>query len=388
MHDHFIKFVKDIYGEGFVPLHRPVFEGKERDYILDCIDSNFVSSAGEMIVEFEEQVALYTGSKYAVATVNGTAALHTCLILNGANSSSEIITQALTFVATGNAISYCGAAPIFLDVDIDTMGLSPSALKSFLAKNAKSKDGRTINRLTGKNIVACLPMHTFGHVARVEELSEICNEYDIQLIEDAAESLGSFSGGRHSGTFGVLGAFSFNGNKIITTGGGGMIVTNDDALARRAKHLTTTAKIAHPYQYNHDQIGFNYRMPNINAALGKAQFENLDYFLKEKRIVANRYREFFNDLGVSFITERPGTASNYWLNAIRLNDAAERDSFLSETNRAGIMTRPIWTLMTKLDMFKGCQHDGLKNSIWLEERVVNIPSSVPNTSKDVTRAKK
>ena len=378
MDDQFIKLVRDIYGNDFVPLHRPVFEGNEKRYTLDCIDSNFVSSAGEMILEFEQKVATYTGSKYAIATVNGTAALHTCIKLSGANSSTEVITQALTFVATGNAINYCGSSPIFLDVDIDSMGLSPKALKSFLSNHTIYKDGKTINRQSGKHIIACIPMHTFGNVCRIEELLEICNEYNIQLIEDAAESLGSLSNNKHTGTFGVMGAISFNGNKIITTGGGGMIITDDENLAIKAKHITTTAKIAHPYEYNHDQIGFNYRMPNLNAALGKAQVENLDYFIKEKRLVAKKYMNFFDEAGVGFVTERAGTVSNYWLNAILLSNSEERDSFIKSTNKAGVMTRPIWTLMTDLDMFKDCQHDDLSNSIWLQARVVNIPSSVPN----------
>jgi dTDP-4-amino-4,6-dideoxygalactose transaminase len=240
------------------------------------------------------------------------------------------------------------------------------------------KDGKTINRQSGKHIIACIPMHTFGNVCRIEELLEICNEYNIQLIEDAAESLGSLSNNKHTGTFGVMGAISFNGNKIITTGGGGMIITDDENLAIKAKHITTTAKIAHPYEYNHDQIGFNYRMPNLNAALGKAQVENLDYFIKEKRLVAKKYMNFFDEAGVGFVTERAGTVSNYWLNAILLSNSEERDSFIKSTNKAGVMTRPIWTLMTDLDMFKDCQHDDLSNSIWLQARVVNIPSSVPN----------
>lgn len=378
MVNRFINIVRDIFGDGFVPLHRPVFEGNEKRYTLDCIDSNFVSSAGEMILEFEKQIAAYTGSKYAIATVNGTAALHTCIKLSGANSSTEVITQALTFVATGNAISYCGSSPIFLDVDMDSMGLSPKALKAFLSKNTIYKDGKTINKQSGKHIVACIPMHTFGHVCRIEELLEICNEHNIELIEDAAESLGSFSNNKHSGTFGTMGAISFNGNKIITTGGGGMIITDDENIAINAKHITTTAKVAHPYEYNHDQIGFNYRMPNLNAALGKAQAENLDYFIKEKRLVAQKYMNFFDEVGVTFVTERKSTISNYWLNTILLSNTDERDLFIQSTNKAGVMTRPIWTLMTDLDMFKDCQHDDLSNSIWLQERVVNIPSSVPN----------
>lgn len=378
MIDKFIKLVRDIYGDDFVPLHRPVFQGNEKAYTLQCIDSNFVSSAGEMISEFEKEVANFTGSKYAVATVNGTSALHTCIRLSGADSSTEVITQALTFVATANAIDYCGADPIFLDVDIDTMGLSPMALRSFLAKNVIQKDGKTINKQTGKHIIACIPMHTFGHACRIEEIVKICDEYNIQLIEDAAESLGSYSNGKHTGTFGIMGAISFNGNKIITTGGGGIIVTDDKNLAMQAKHITTTAKLAHPYEYNHDQIGFNYRMPNLNAALGKAQIENLEFFISEKRSVAERYIDFFNEHDISFVSERPGTVANYWLNTILLDNSHERDSFIEITNNAGIMTRPIWTLMTELDMFNDCQHDDLTNSIWLKDRVVNIPSSVPN----------
>ena len=381
MEKDFIKLVRNIYGEDFVPLHRPIFIGNEKQYTLDCIDSNFVSSAGNMISKFEKQIADFTGAKYAIAAVNGTSALHTCLKLIGANSSTEVITQALTFVATANAIDYCSSKPIFLDVDKDSMGLSPAALKKFLTQNTVSKGGKTINKKTRKHIVACIPMHTFGHVCRIEEILEICNEFNIKLIEDAAESLGSYSSNKHTGTFGLMGAISFNGNKIITTGGGGMIITDDKNLAKEAKHITTTAKTAHPYEYNHNKVGFNYRMPNLNAALGMAQAENLDFFIKEKRLVAQQYKDFFDMAGISFVTERANTISNYWLNTILLDGSKQRESFIKYTNKAGIMTRPIWTLMTELDMFKDCQHDDLSNSIWLRDRVVNIPSSVPSNKK-------
>ncbi|MEL0037427.1 MAG: aminotransferase class I/II-fold pyridoxal phosphate-dependent enzyme, partial [Gammaproteobacteria bacterium] len=262
----FIEQVRCIYGDAFVPLHRPVFEGNERQYLTDCIDSNFVSSVGEKVTEFEEKVAKFTESKYAVSTVNGTAALHVAIEIAGVKPGEEVISQALTFIATCNAISYNGASPIFIDVDLDTMGLSPLALERFLEENAEKRSTGTFNKLSGKKISACVPMHTFGFPCRIVEIAEICADWDIALIEDAAESLGSYVGGRHTGTFSSMATISFNGNKVITTGGGGMIITDDFELAKRAKHITTTAKVPHPYEFVHDEIGYNYRMPNLNAA--------------------------------------------------------------------------------------------------------------------------
>jgi perosamine synthetase len=378
-HDGLIAQVRNIYGEGFIPLHRPVFEGNEKRYLIDCIDSNFVSSVGAKVTEFEQQVAAFTGAKYAIATVNGTAALHVALQLAGVGRDDEVITQALTFIATCNALSYAGAHPVFVDVDRDTLGLSPSALRRWLQANAQMRDGSAYNRGTGRRIAACVPMHTFGFPLRIREIVAVCDEYGIPVVEDAAESLGSYVEGRHTGTFGKLATLSFNGNKVITTGGGGMIVTDDEAIAKRAKHLTTTAKIPHPYEFVHDEVGYNYRLPNLNAALGCAQMERLPAMLAIKAEVSARYREFFAGTGVRFVEPQPGTKANWWLNAIVLGSEAERDDFLQYTNAQGVMTRPIWRLMSRLPMFAHCQHDGLENSYWLEARVVNLPSSVPES---------
>jgi perosamine synthetase len=373
-----VDFVRSIFGESFVPLHRPMFEGNEKQYLNDCIDSNFVSSVGAKVVEFEQQVASFTGAKYAVATVNGTAALHVALQLVGVQRDDEVITQALSFVATCNALSYTGAHSVFVDVDRDTMGLSPMALQQFLEQHTQLRDGQAFNKSTGRRIAACVPMHTFGHPCRIEEIAAICSGFGIAMVEDAAESLGSYVGKRHTGTFGRMATLSFNGNKVITTGGGGMIITDDEALAKRAKHLTTTAKIPHPYEFAHDEIAFNYRLPNLNAALGCAQMERLPEFLAIKADIAKRYQLFCANNGLNFLGARGGTTPNFWLNTLVMNSVQERDTFLAFTNAQGVMTRPIWKLMTALPMFAHCQHDGLENSRWLEDRVVNIPSSVPD----------
>jgi aminotransferase in exopolysaccharide biosynthesis len=373
-----IDMVRAIYGSEFIPLHRPVFEGNEKQYLIYCIDSNFVSSVGAKVTEFEQQIAAFTGAKYAVATVNGTAALHVALQLVGVERDDEVITQALTFIATCNALSYAGAHPVFVDVDRDTLGLSPTALRQFLASHAEMHHGRAVNKSTGRRLTACVPMHTFGLPCRIEEIVSICNEYGIAVVEDAAESLGSYVGTRHTGTFGRLATLSFNGNKVITTGGGGMIITDDAVLAAHAKHLTTTAKVPHPFEFVHDEVGYNYRLPNLNAALGCAQMERLPEMIKVKAEVARRYAEFFESVGITSVRAPAGTTANYWLNAIVLDSLQERDAFLEFTNSRGVMTRPIWRLMTRLAMFSHCQHDGLANSLWLEERVVNIPSSVPD----------
>jgi perosamine synthetase len=373
-----IAFVRGIFGEDFVPLHRPVFEGNERQYLVDCIDSNFVSSVGAKVSEFEQSVAEFTGSKHAIATVNGTAALHIAIELAGVKPGDEVISQALTFIATCNAISYAGAEPLFVDVDVDTMGLSPLALKRFLEKNAEKRTNGTFNKTSGKKISACVPMHTFGFPCRIVEIAEICADWDIALIEDAAESLGSYVGRRHTGTFASMATLSFNGNKVITTGGGGMIITDDSELAKRAKYITTTAKVPHPYEFVHDEIGYNYRMPNLNAALGCAQMERLGDFLTVKTQLANQWDAFFDKRDADFVRAINGNKANHWLNAIILDSRQARDEFLKFTNDNNVMTRPIWTLMSKLPMFKNCQTDGLENSLWLEDRVVNIPSSVPD----------
>ena len=377
MFDKTINFIKKIYNtESFIALHEPKFIGNEKKYLSECIESSFVSSVGKFVDKFEKKIAKYTGAKYAVATSNGTSALHTSLILAGVDSNSEVITQPLTFVATCNAINYCNANPIFIDVDRDTMGLSANSLKSFLKENTKIINNQCINNKTNKIIKACVPMHSYGHPCEIDKIKEICQEYYIFLIEDAAESLGSFYKNKHTGTFGKLGALSFNGNKIITAGGGGAIITNDKNLAHKAKHLTTTAKVPHKWDFNHDVVGYNYRMPNINAALAIAQLEKLDEFILNKRNLAKRYEKFFKSEDYIFFKEPRNSKSNYWLNSIIFQNKKQRDQFLKETNKKGIMTRPIWKLMNKLDMFKDSECYNLKNSKWLEERVVNIPSSV------------
>ena len=384
--DSLIELIRAIYGDGFIPLHRPVFEGNEKRYLVDCIDSNFVSSVGAKVTEFEQQVAAFTGSKYAISTVNGTAALHVALQLAGVGRGDEVISQALTFIATCNALSYAGAHPVFVDVDRDTLGMSPEALCRFLSTHAERRDGGCWNKGTGRRIAACVPMHTFGIPLRIAEIAAICAEWGIALVEDAAESLGSYVDGRHTGTFGLLATLSFNGNKVITTGGGGMIITDDEAIARRAKHLTTTAKVPHPYEFVHDEVGYNYRLPNLNAALGCAQMERLAEMLAIKTEVAQRYREFFAGTDLRFVEPLPGDTSNSWLNAIVLGSEADRDDFLAYTNGRDIMTRPVWRLMSRLQMFKDCQRDGLENSHWLEARVVNLPSSVPESGFQRLRA--
>ena len=372
-----VKFIKQTFKTNeFIPLHEPRFVGNEKKYLNECIDSTFVSSVGKYVDRFEKEFASFVGAKYAIATVNGTAALHISLILANVKRDDEVITQPLTFIATCNAISYIGAKPVFVDVDLDTMGLSPESLKSFLEVNCEIINNQCINKTTKKIIKACVPMHTFGHPCKIGEIKEICEKWNITLVEDAAESLGSFYKDKHTGTFGKVGAFSFNGNKIITSGGGGVIVTDDEQIAKRAKHITTTAKIPHPYEYVHDEIAYNYRLPNINAALLVAQMENLEKFLESKRELASTYEKFFKTSNIDFIKEPKDSKSNYWLQAILLNDLKQRDEFLEFTNKNGVMTRPIWRLMNELEMFKDCQKDDLKNAKFLEERVVNIPSSV------------
>jgi aminotransferase in exopolysaccharide biosynthesis len=376
MFDDVINHIKGIYHyKKFIPLHEPTFFGNEKKYLNDCIDSTFVSSVGKYVDRFEKNIAKFTNSKYAVATSNGTSALHIALLISNVGEGEEVITQPLTFVATCNAISYCKAHPIFLDVDRETLGLSPAALKIFLKSNTIVENNQCINRVSGRVIRACLPVHTFGHPCRIEEISEICDEFNINLIEDCAESLGSFYKNKHTGTFGKLGAFSFNGNKIITSGGGGCIVTNDESLAIKAKHLSTTSKVDHKWEYSHDMTGYNYRMPNLNAALLLAQLENLDKILEKKRELTSNYIDFFKNTSYEFINEPKDCKSNFWLNSLLLKDKSNRERFLGETNSNGVMTRPIWTMMNKLKMFNDAQCDSLENSEWLEQRIVNIPST-------------
>jgi aminotransferase in exopolysaccharide biosynthesis len=373
-----VKFIQNIYNtKEFIPLHEPRFLGNEKKYLNDCIDSTFVSSVGKYVDMFEEQFAKKVGSKYAIATVNGTSALHISLILANVTQDDEVITQALTFIATCNAVSYIGAKPVFIDVDLDTLGLSPQSLKEFLEFNCKVKNNQCLNKTTNKIIKACVPMHTFGHSCKIQEIKDICDTWCIVLVEDSAESLGSFYNDKHTGTFGKLGAFSFNGNKIITSGGGGVIVTDDETLAKKAKHLTTTAKIPHSFEYVHDEIGYNYRMPNLNASLLVAQLEQLDKFVENKRNLALKYEAFFDKNNeLDFVKEPTNSKSNYWLQAVIVKDVENRDAFLKYTNKNGVMTRPIWKLMNELGMFKNCQCGSLENSKYLEQRVVNISSSV------------
>ncbi|WP_299125728.1 LegC family aminotransferase [uncultured Tenacibaculum sp.] len=374
-----LSFIREVFNsknDEFIPLHIPNLKGNEKKYLNECIDSTFVSSVGKFVDLFETKVAGYTGAKHAIVCVNGTNALHLSLLLAGVKLGDEVITQPLTFIATTNAIVYANANPVFVDVDVDTMGMSPKALKEFLKENAELRNGECYNKITNNRIKACMPMHTFGHACRIEEIAIVCKEYNIELVEDAAEGMGSVYKGKHLGTFGRVSAISFNGNKIMTTGGGGIILTNDTALANKAKHLSTQAKVPHKWEYVHDDIGFNYRMPNINAALGLAQLERLDYFLENKRELAEKYSMFFKQNSIEFFDERKDEKCNFWLNAIVLKDKEERDLFLSKSNESGVMTRPIWQLMNKLPMFEKNIKGDLKNSEWLEERVVNIPSSV------------
>ncbi|OFZ53989.1 MAG: aminotransferase DegT [Bdellovibrionales bacterium RIFOXYC1_FULL_54_43] len=372
------QFVRSHYGteSGAIPLHAPVFQGNEKKYLAECIDSTFVSYLGKYVTQLEAMTQEYTGTKHAIAIGNGTLALHAALHVLGANSESEVITQTLTFVATVNAIRYTGAAPVFLDSSRTTLGMCPEALKVFLQENAELRDGKAYNRKTGKSFAACVPMHVFGHCVDLDGLIKICDSYGIPLLEDAAESLGSFYKGRHTGVIGKLGILSYNGNKIVTTGGGGMILTNDDALAARLRHITTTAKKKHAWAFEHDELGFNYRMPNVNAAVGCAQMERLPQMLADKRATAEAYARFFAQKGIPFIAEPEGTKSNYWLNAILAGSRQERDAILEYTNSHGVMTRPVWEPMHRLPMHADFQRGPLTNAEWLADRLVNIPSGV------------
>ena len=373
-----INFIRKKFKEKdkFIPLHVPSFIGNEKKYLEDCIDSTFVSSVGAYVDLFEEKISAFTQTKKSIAVVNGTSALQDSLRLVGVKTNDEVITQALTFVATANAIIYNNAFPVFLDVDIDTMGLSPSAVKAFLDEYGELRDDGCYNKTTGRRISACMPMHTFGFPVHLDELITICKKWSIPIVEDAAESIGSHYKGQSTGSFGEVAGFSFNGNKVITSGGGGVITTNNIELANNAKFLTTTAKDPHPYEYFHSELGYNFRMPNLNAALACAQLESIELFLENKRALANEYKTFFDSEGIKFRVENPETKANYWLMAIELNNKSDRDLFLKETNSSGIMTRPIWQLMFRLPMFQNCFRDSQRNSIYLEERIVNIPSSV------------
>lgn len=378
MFDKEINFIRSLYGaSGFIPLHEPKFIGHEKKYVSDCIDSTFVSSVGTYVDRFEQMICAFTGSKHAVATMNGTAALHLALVLAEVQGDDEVITQALTFVATANAIRYTGAQPVFIDSAENNLGMCPRDLEKFLKENTiKGSDGFCYNKQTNRRIKACIPMHVFGHPVLLDQIKKICIEYNVFLIEDAAESLGSYYKGEHTGTIAPIGVLSFNGNKIITSGGGGMLLIQDEALAKKAKHLSTTAKVPHRWAFDHTEIGFNYRLPNLNAALACAQVENLASFVKNKRETAALYKDFFKNTKFEFINEPSECQSNFWLNAVICANKDERDRFLEVTNEKGVMTRPIWNLMNELSPFKGCQKTELKNAASYFDRVVNIPSSV------------
>ena len=413
VYQYIIDFIRSLYpNRETVPLHEPYFGGNEKKYVLDCIESTFVSSVGKYVDRFEEMIRDFTGAKYAIATVNGTSALHIALKLAGVDQGDLVITQPLTFIATCNAISYCGAEPIFVDIDPDTLGMSPDSLANWLSANTiiqneacylkdvhelhelsrvhefsqininsnvlgQSNSSKFVEIRGQKKIAACVPMHTFGHPCKMDSIMEICNRYHIPVVEDAAESIGSCYKGKHTGTFGKLGILSFNGNKTITTGGGGMILTNDDELGPLAKHLTTTAKKPHPWKFEHNMIGYNYRLPNINAALGCAQMEMLPEILKNKRETAQIYQDYFKTIAdIEFITEPQECISNYWLNAILLKNVEEREAFLEQTNSQKVMCRPAWILMNKLNMFSHCLKTEIPISSEIEECIVNLPSSM------------
>lgn len=371
-----IQFVKSLYPEygDFVPLHAPVFLGNEKKYLNDCIDTTFVSSVGQYVDRMEQMVADFTGASRAVVCVNGTNALYMSLLLSGVGQGDEVITQPLTFIATANAISYLKAFPVFCDVDEDTMGLSPVAVRKWLEDNAEIKNNACYNKSTGRKISAVVPMHTFGHPVHLDEFVTLCEEWKLALVEDAAESIGSFYKGKHTGLFGKVAALSFNGNKTITTGGGGMLLFTDNELGEKAKHLTTQAKIPHRWEFKHDAIGYNYRMPNINAALGCAQMENIEKVLENKRKTAMAYKEFFTGSEIKFFDEPKDCKSNFWLNTVLLPNKEAQIKFLEETNDAKVQTRPIWELMNRLEMFKNCQQGDLSNAEMFADRVVNIPS--------------
>lgn len=359
-----------------VGLHPPLFLGNEKRYINETIDSTYVSSVGKFVDKFEKSISSLTSSKYSIATVNGTSAIQIALILGNVKQNDEVLTQALSFVATSNAISYLKAKPVFIDVDIDTMGMSPLALESFLEEFGEKRETGTYNKLTGRKISACLPMHTFGFMCRIDEIKMICFKWKINLVEDSAEALGSQYKGKYSGTFGLLSAYSFNGNKIITSGGGGCITTQDEGLFKKAKHITTTAKISENYEYIHDEVGYNYRMPNINAALACAQLESFQDIIKNKKKLHKFYAEELPSIGIKLASIPKETTWNYWLIPIILESKKDRDLFLKQTNKDKILTRPIWRLLYKLPMYSECQKDSQQNALLLESKIVNIPSNV------------
>lgn len=375
----FISFVRGLYQtDQFIPLHEPRFVSTEKKYVNDAIDSTFVSSVGEYVNKIEKDLAAFTGAPYCVATVNGTSALHTALILSDVSYNDEVITQPVSFVATTNAIRYCGAFPTFVDVELDSLGMCPKALKAFLKNDTTSKNGKLYNKHTDRLIKAICPMHTFGHPCKIDEIISIANKANLPVIEDAAESLGSTYKDKHTGTFGRFGTLSFNGNKVITAGGGGAILVQNEEDYNKAKHLTTTAKTPHKWEYVHDDIGYNYRMPNLNAALLCAQLEQCQNFIENKRELALNYKNFFEKYEIPFICEPENSFSNYWLNTILLPNLEQRNIFLEEANNNGIMCRPLWTLLSELKINQDCYSCDIPNSVHIKEKAVNIPSSVRN----------
>ena len=357
------------------PLHEPVFGGREWEYVKACIDTGMVSSVGTYVDKFERMLEEYTGARHAVAVVNGTAGLHIALKLAGVMPGDEVLVPALTFVASANAVTYCGASPHFVDSEEQTLGLDPDKLHDYLKKVTEMRSGACVHKKTGKVIRAMLPMHTFGHPVRLDECLRVARDFRIALVEDAAESIGSLYHGKHTGTFGLLGVLSFNGNKTITTGGGGAILTNDRELAQEAKHLTTTAKIPHAWDYRHDEIGYNYRLPNINAALGCAQLEQIEELITQKRELASNYQQKVQLKSLRHAVEPTSCRSNYWLNAIFLPSEIDRDSVLAATNKAGIKTRPVWRLISTLAMYKKAKHSELSQAKKIESTLINLPSS-------------
>jgi perosamine synthetase len=377
-HKSTVSFIRSLYpGMETVPLHAPVFFGREKEYLTECIDTTYVSYVGKFVNRFEEMISAYTGAKYAVATVNGTCALQTALMIAGIKSGDFVLTQALTFVATANAIHFANATPIFIDSDLQDLGMDTSKLEEFLSKECRlDNDGICYHKATNSRIPACVPVHIFGHPVKIDLVIEICKKYNIIVIEDAAESLGSTYKGKHTGTFGQLGILSFNGNKTVTSGGGGMILTNDENLAKHARHITTTAKVPHPYEFFHDEPAFNYRMTNLNAAIGVAQMENIEFIIGNKRDTAAKYQAFFEGLEMDYFIEKPNSHSNYWLNVLLMKDRDERNALLEYTNTAGIITRPAWQLMTELPMYSGNMHTDLSNATKLGNTIINLPSSI------------
>ena len=371
-----VNFIRELYRTNdFIPLHAPTFDGNELKYVTETIESTFVSSVGKFVDDLERKMETFTGTTKAIATVNGTAALHIALYMAGVKAGDYVITQALTFVATCNALHHMGAEPIFVDVAKVSLSLCPIALENYLTDNAFSNELGCFHKSNNRRISAVVPMHTFGHPAELDELVAVCAKWNIRLVEDAAESLGSFYKGKHTGTVGELGALSFNGNKIITTGGGGMVLCKDAELGKHTKHVTTTAKVPHPYEFFHDEPGFNYRLPNLNAALGCAQMESISEFLSQKRRIAQQYQDFFAGTEFSFVVEPDYAQSNYWLNAVICSDEKARDHLLKITNDAGVMTRPIWKLMHRLPFLSGTPRGDLTNSEFIEAHLINLPSS-------------